>query len=180
MKRMMVAVGVTATLLYGDVPLKQKIGQMLMVGFHGTSAKPGSKICKDIRRYNLGGVILFDYNPVDKTKPKNIASKAQVASLTKELQACSRDGKLLIAVDQEGGRVQRLKSKYGFYGKFPKAADVVKSGSGSTTILHRWSIWISIPKTMLSTGWVAPLAKTQKRYRSTHPYLSMRCTVKGY
>ena len=34
--------------------------------------------------------------------------------------------KLLIAVDQEGGKVQRLKSKYGFYGKFPKASDVKK------------------------------------------------------
>ena len=114
--------------LSAGVPLEQKIGQMLMVGFHGTSAKPDSQICRDIRRYNLGAVILFDYNPVDKTKPKNIASKSQVAELTRELQACSRDGKLLIAVDQEGGRVQRLKSRYGFYGKFPKAADVVKSG----------------------------------------------------
>jgi beta-N-acetylhexosaminidase len=49
-----------------------------------------------------------------------------VAKLTKELQACAGDGKLLIAVDQEGGRVQRLKSKYGFYGQYPKAKDVIK------------------------------------------------------
>jgi len=101
-------------------------GNMLMVGFHGTSAKSGSQICKDIHRYNLGGVILFDFNPVDKTKPKNIANRSQLKKLTSELQACSHDGKLLIAVDQEGGRVQRLKSQYGFYGKFPKASDVAK------------------------------------------------------
>jgi len=126
LKSILFAMGVTMTLLHAEVPLAQKIGQMLMMGFHGTSAKPGSQICKDIRRYNLGAVILFDYNPVDKSKPKNIASKVQVAQLTKELQACSRDGKLLIAVDQEGGRVQRLKNRYGFYGKFPKASDVVK------------------------------------------------------
>lgn len=106
--------------------LDQKIGQMLMVGFHGTSATADTQICKDIKKYNLGAVILFDYNPVDKTKPKNIATKAQVAKLTKQLQRCSRDGKLLIAVDQEGGRVQRLKTKYGFYGQFPKASDVIK------------------------------------------------------
>ena len=97
-----------------------------MVGFHGTSAKPNSQICKDIKHYNLAGVILFDYNPVDKSKPKNIANKGQLKQLTKELQACSSDGKLLISVDQEGGKVQRLKSKYGFYGNFPKASDVVK------------------------------------------------------
>ncbi len=132
-KRIVVGVAAVASVLSAGVSLEQKIGQMLMVGFHGTSAKPDSKICRDIKRYNLGAVILFDYNPVDKSKPKNIASKAQVAKLTRELQACSRDGKLLIAVDQEGGRVQRLKSRYGFYGKFPKAADVVKAGNMKLT-----------------------------------------------
>ncbi len=99
---------------------------MLMVGFHGTTAKPQSQICKDIKKYNLAGVILFDFNPVNKKKPKNISNKNQLAKLTKELQSCSKDGKLLIAVDQEGGRVQRLKSKYGFYGKFPKASSLYK------------------------------------------------------
>ena len=109
-----------------ELALEKRVGQMLMVGFHGTLAPKESQICKDIAHYNLGAVILFDYNPVDKNKPKNIATKTQLASLTKELQACSSDGKLLIAVDQEGGKVQRLKSKYGFYGKFPKASDVIK------------------------------------------------------
>jgi len=108
------------------VTLEKKIGQMLMVGFHGTSAKNKSQICKDIKKYNLGAVILFDYNPVNKNKPKNIVTKNQLRKLTKELQSCSKDGKLLIAVDQEGGKVQRLKRKYGFYGKFPKASDVIK------------------------------------------------------
>ena len=106
--------------------LNEKIGSMLMVGFMGTTAKEGTQICQDIKKYNLAGVILFDVNPVNHSKSKNIANKVQVARLTQELQACSKDRKLLIAVDQEGGRVQRLKSKYGFYGKFPKAADVVK------------------------------------------------------
>jgi beta-N-acetylhexosaminidase len=106
--------------------LAKMVGQMFMVGFHGTTATSQRQICQDIKRYNLGGVILFDFNPVDKSKPKNIADKAQLAKLTRELQACSQDGKLLIAVDQEGGRVQRLKSRYGFYGKYPKAKDVSK------------------------------------------------------
>jgi beta-N-acetylhexosaminidase len=70
-------------------------------------------------------VILFDFNPVDKSQPKNIANKAQLKQLTSELQACSGDHKLLIAIDQEGGRVQRLKSKYGFYGRYPKAIEML-------------------------------------------------------
>jgi len=112
--------------LLADVSLEEKIGQMLMVGFHGTNASPDTQICKDIKKYNIGAVILFDYNPVDKSKPKNIATKKQLTKLTKELQTCSHDGKLLIAVDQEGGKVQRLKRRYGFYGNFPKASDVAK------------------------------------------------------
>lgn len=128
-KKILLTVSMTLPLVgfaEGSLSLEKKIGQMLMVGFHGTSAPKGSQICKDIQKYNLGSVILFDFNPVDKSKPKNIATKSQLKKLTAQLQACSSDGKLLIAVDQEGGRVQRLKSKYGFYGKFPKASDIIK------------------------------------------------------
>ena len=120
-----------------SLSLEKKIGQMLMVGFHGTSAPENSRICKDIQQYNVGAVILFDYNPVNKNRPKNIATKKQLSKLTKELQECSKDGKLLIAVDQEGGRVQRLKSKYGFYGKFPKASDVIKMDQGQISATYK-------------------------------------------
>jgi beta-N-acetylhexosaminidase len=109
--------------------LEKEIGSMLMVGFFGTSAKPSSQICKDIKRFNLGGVILFDYNPINHKKAKNISSTTQLKKLTKELQACANDHKLLIAIDEEGGLVQRLKSKYGFYGRYPKAITVAKKGS---------------------------------------------------
>ncbi|MGB5506574.1 MAG: glycoside hydrolase family 3 N-terminal domain-containing protein [Sulfurovum sp.] len=127
LKKVLLSVMLSLTALSAqEHALEKRIGQMFMVGFHGTEAPKGSQICKDIQRYHVGAVILFDYNPVDKNKPKNIATKKQLATLTKQLQACSEDGKLLIAVDQEGGKVQRLKSKYGFYGKFPKASDVIK------------------------------------------------------
>jgi beta-N-acetylhexosaminidase len=109
--------------------LEKKIGQMLMVGFYGTQAPKDSAICKAIRTYDIGAVILFDVNPVDPKQPKNIRSVAQVKRLTRQLQACSPRHDLLIAVDQEGGRVQRLKSKYGFYGRFPSAADVARLGT---------------------------------------------------
>ncbi len=103
-------------------------GSMLMVGFFGTEAGPKSEICRKIRRYRLGGVILFDRDPTDAKRAKNIRSKAQLRRLTRQLQKCSVDGKLLIAVDQEGGVVQRLKRKYGFAGDFPRPANVAKKG----------------------------------------------------
>ena len=116
--------------------IEQKIGQMLMVGFFGTNVKPESQICQDIQNYNLGGVILFDYNPIDKNKPKNIKSKSQLTKLTKQLQNCSLDGKLLISVDQEGGRVQRLKHKYGFYGKFPGAKEMGQKSIDNANVVY--------------------------------------------
>ncbi|MDQ1326274.1 MAG: beta-N-acetylhexosaminidase [Campylobacterota bacterium] len=141
LKRMFLAVSVmgviSGLIAKDDVSLERRIGQMLMVGFYGTTAKANTQICQDIKRYNLGGVVLFDYNPVDKNKPKNIASKKQLAQLTKELQACSQDGKLLIAVDQEGGRVQRLKSIYGFYGKFPTSAQISKLNPSQIKTTYR-------------------------------------------
>ena len=136
-KKYVVVCGILSSMLFADVKLEHKIGQMLMVGFHGTSAPKSSQICKDIQNYHLGAVILFDYNPVDKSKAKNISSKSQLKKLTSQLQACTTEGKLLIAVDQEGGKVQRLKSKYGFYGKFPKASDVIKMDQGQIKSTYR-------------------------------------------
>jgi len=121
-----------ASQLTASDTMEKMAGGMLMVGFYGTSAEPDSQICQDIRRYDLAGVILFDFNPVDKSKPKNIASKRQVAQLTRELQACSPNHDLLIAVDQEGGKVQRLKSSYGFAGNFPSAGSVAKMDDKET------------------------------------------------
>jgi beta-N-acetylhexosaminidase len=112
--------------LLASIPLSldKSLGEMLMVGFYGTEVSSKSQICKDIKNYNLAGVILFDYNPVDRKKAKNISSKKQLKRLTTQLQNCSKNRKLLIAVDQEGGLVQRLKKRYGFKGNFPKASNV--------------------------------------------------------
>ncbi len=107
-----------------EVSLEEKIGSMLMIGFMGTEVTPDSQICQDIEQYHLGGVILFDMNPINPKLPKNFETKEQVAKLTRELQACSPKHNLLIAVDQEGGRVQRLKKKYGFNGHFKKAKEI--------------------------------------------------------
>jgi len=115
---------------------EKMVGRMLMVGFYGTSVSASSPICQDIRRYDLAGVILFDFNPTDSSKPKNIATKAQLAQLTKELQRCSPRGDLLISVDQEGGKVQRLKSKYGFYGKYASARSISGMGDSTATDMY--------------------------------------------
>ncbi len=90
-----------------------RIGQMLMVGFQGMSAPEDSPIARDIRDCHIGGVVLFDYDVPSGRAQRNIESAEQVRRLTTELQRHA-DIPLFIAIDQEGGRVNRLKVRYGF------------------------------------------------------------------
>lgn len=84
---------------------------MFMLGFNGTEVGDDHWIGDAIREEHLGGVLLFDRN-VDGSV-QNIVSPGQLQALTATLQGLSRD-LLLIAVDQEGGRVCRLKERDGF------------------------------------------------------------------
>ncbi len=93
--------------------LDMKIGQMLMVGFRGLKVGKQSMIVRDIRDRYLGAVVLYDYDMVDQKPQRNIKSFAQLKELVSALQAASPIP-LLIAVDQEGGEVCRLKESYGF------------------------------------------------------------------
>ena len=94
-----------------DLPL----GQMLLVGFSGSVIDDGHPILEDIRQRHLGGVILFNYGPDNGTPANNITSPSQLQKLTTRLQhAAPSQTPLLIAVDQEGGRICRLKESFGF------------------------------------------------------------------
>ncbi len=92
--------------------LQKEIGQMLVLGFEEEFIDEKSEIVQAIQQYNLGGVILFDRFYEDKTRIKNIQSPSQLQRLTKQLKQLSPH--LLISIDQEGGKVQRLKESYGF------------------------------------------------------------------
>jgi beta-N-acetylhexosaminidase len=98
------------------------IGRMLIVGFSAKEVNASSQIVKDIQTYDLGGIILFDREFHDRNKTKNIASPKQLQKLTHDLRSFANKP-LFIAIDQEGGRVARLKPKYGFT-KIPSAKKV--------------------------------------------------------
>jgi beta-N-acetylhexosaminidase len=80
--------------------LSRAAGELLIAGFDGT--EPSAEILELIRA-GLGGVILFRKNCVD---------AAQVLELTNRLQGAARaaghERPLLIAIDQEQGRVVRI------------------------------------------------------------------------
>jgi beta-N-acetylhexosaminidase len=75
-------------------------GQLLTVGFEGTSAP--AALVERIGRSEVGGVMLF--------RP-NVEGPAQVAALVRALRAAApADAPLVVAADQEGGSVQRLRA----------------------------------------------------------------------
>lgn len=93
--------------------LTVRIGQMLMVGFRGMDATTERTLEKDIRERGIGGVVLFDYDVPSSTPVRNIESPEQVARLDAQLQSMATIP-LFISIDQEGGRVNRLKPARGF------------------------------------------------------------------
>ncbi|MDF1883066.1 N-acetylmuramoyl-L-alanine amidase [Sulfurimonas sp. SAG-AH-194-C21] len=107
-----------------DIELKKMIGKMLIVGFEDQTIFYNSQVVKDIQTYNLGGVILFDKFYNDRKRVKNILNAYQVKHLTGDLQKYSKNP-LFIGIDQEGGKVARLKPAYGFL-KIPSAFVVSK------------------------------------------------------
>ncbi len=105
--------GVSVTDYTDDERLKKMIGRMLLVGFPDEAVDKESNIVKSIQRYDLGGVILFDRFYNDRNKTKNISSSKQLQHLSSKLKLFSNKP-LIISIDQEGGKVARLKPAYGF------------------------------------------------------------------
>ena len=103
--------------------LRYQIGQMLLLGFEGTKVEAHDPIAKAIREDGIGGVILFDYHFSTQKFEKNIQNPTQVLQLNQSLKNLNREARkhdnepflpLIISVDYEGGKVNRLKETYGF------------------------------------------------------------------
>jgi beta-N-acetylhexosaminidase len=96
--------------LPAQVPLRTKIGQMLMVTVTGDSVEDRSPsmdtLKTDLSEGLIGGVIMFTWSG-------NLKNPGQIAHLTRELQKRSAVP-LFISVDEEGGRVARLSASNGF------------------------------------------------------------------
>ncbi len=118
------------TLIPGIVHRDIKIGQMLMVGFRGLEVDEGHVVVRDIKDRCIGGVVLFDYDVPAKSPVRNVQSPGQVKRLIHSLREAA-DIPLLVAVDQEGGRIQRLKEKFGF----PKTMSHQETGRRSDASL---------------------------------------------
>ena len=99
--------------------LEQKAGQVLCAGFDGTELTPPLRDA--LTDLHLGGLVYFE---------RNVASRPALARLSRDIQAhARRSGQpgLLLAIDQEGGRVTRLRAAKGFT-EFPSPLEVAAAG----------------------------------------------------
>ena len=86
--------------ILNSMTLEEKIGQMVMIGFYGTELN--DDVRNALNNFKYGGVILFD---------RNMESVAQSKKLVDDIQAYANQKiPLLVALDEEGGRVARGKN----------------------------------------------------------------------
>ncbi|MDD3474901.1 MAG: glycoside hydrolase family 3 N-terminal domain-containing protein [Candidatus Dojkabacteria bacterium] len=84
-------------LLLEDMSNEEKVGQLFIFGFDGTSLTKENR--EFLEEHYIGGVLLLS---------KNISSEKQLKSLIKDIQS-TNDIPLFITIDQEGGSVARIK-----------------------------------------------------------------------
>lgn len=101
----------------------RKVGQLLMVGIQGKTLDTATKDFLNEIRPN--GVILFT---------RNIESPRQIAELNRDLQEFALDKGIdpfFISVDQEGGRVRRLREPFS---EFPASWEMASSASPEASV----------------------------------------------
>ena len=96
--------------------LRQQIAQMLCFGFSGHGFENNQELQDILTSHDgIGALILFDYDCHTKTQGKNITSFEQVKQLNHDIKTfyASKhpgNGSIWLAIDLEGGRVDRLKN----------------------------------------------------------------------
>src|SRR2546423_12206594 len=94
--------------------LRRQVGQLLIAGFNGHQVP--SELRSLAKEFGLGGVILF---------ARNVAEPEQVAELAFEAARLVPELPGWVSVDQEGGRVARVKSPFT---EWPPVATLGRSG----------------------------------------------------
>jgi beta-N-acetylhexosaminidase len=95
--------------------IRRDIGQLLIGSLPGPTITPETRSLA--REFSLGGLILF---------ARNIEAPEQVAELSLDAQELASELPLWVSVDQEGGRVARLKAPFT---EWPPMAVLGRSGS---------------------------------------------------
>ncbi len=138
--------------------LEDKVGQMLMAGFDGYTAP--DYFLEWLRLGRLGGVILF---------ARNVESPAQLAELCRQLHSAAKYP-LLIAIDQEGGTVARMREGFA---ESPGALALASIKNDAVTITEKVSGVLATEMQALGINWTyAPVVDVT--YNSENPTVGTR------
>lgn len=110
-----------------DMTIDEKVGQLIMAAYRTDDTgvpitQMNDYIKNDIENYNLGGVIIFS---------ENMTSKEQISDYINEIKSLSKMTPFIV-IDEEGGRVSRIKSSGIIEGyEMPSAEEMFKNGTVS-------------------------------------------------
>ncbi|MDF2454274.1 MAG: nagZ [Cytophagaceae bacterium] len=114
---------------YADVSLEYKVGQMIMMGINDRKLiEEKDALRGEISSGKTGGIIYFEKN-INATYAKEMLKKMSL-----DLQALAKIP-LFISIDEEGGKVHRLKEKYGMI-RMPSAGYLGKLNNLDSTIFY--------------------------------------------
>jgi beta-N-acetylhexosaminidase len=104
---------------------RNEIGQLLIGSFPGTSLPAEWRTLT--REFDIGGAILFS---------RNVEAPEQVAELAGEIEALGRVRPAWVSIDQEGGRVARLKEPFT---RWPPMAALGRAGADADALAERFA-----------------------------------------
>lgn len=102
--------------------LRRRAGRFVIAGFTGETAPDDLR--RLVNEFDLAGVILF---------ARNVVQPDQVAELCRECAALATDWPFWISVDQEGGRVARLRAPFT---EWPPANTLGRAGDQALAIRY--------------------------------------------
>ena len=147
--------------ILSGMSLEEKVGQMILAGVAGKELDPTAQGLFD--RYHFGGVVEFDFN---------LETIPQVQALNEQLQKVGGEKiPLFIAVDEEGGRVARMR-----HALTPPPSQLSIAQSGKPELAKEWAMKISpkLKELGFNTNFapVADLGSFKDRHYSTNPKIA--------
>ncbi len=139
-----------------------KIGQMIMVGLPSNSVDTNSLFYKDIKDGKVGGISIYEQHLTPTNTAENLLAMINAYQKVSPIP-------LFTAITQEGGLVNRLKTKYGFP-PMPSAAYLGKIDNIDTTKFYTDRIAFTLSQLGINVNF-APVVDV---YMSTNPVLGSR------
>ncbi|ABO68582.1 Putative anhydromuramoyl-peptide exo-beta-N-acetylglucosaminidase [Geobacillus thermodenitrificans NG80-2] len=152
--------------LMKTMSLREKIGQLVIVGFPST--EPDENVKQMIRQYHVGGAILYD---------RNMKTPEQVATLTNDLQRGALESRfkipLVFSIDQEGGKIVRMRQ---YVSPIPSQQQLGQSKDDAKVyqIAHRTGTELAAMGIQINFAPVLDLSATDSRSFGEDPVLTGR------